>query len=271
MTKDEEIRLRRLRVVTYWLFALVAAVVIVVMWLYLARVSGSPFDGKADAGQFGDYMGGLLNPIVALFALAALFESLNVQRQELAETREELRETRLAAQRQADHFELQGKLDELSRAAGMLQTSLDSALSAPLRVGSTHRRGDHVPVVFTANLEDSLGWCLALSNSPENSAPPHSAENAQNVGEMLLGKSNSLPPEVWTQGIKVVDLLKALANVLKAYNALAAGAALPTAYHARYGPIVNALRIAGAIGDHDDVASEFGATPPEITMPTTPV
>ena len=38
-------------------------------------------------GEFGDFVGGIANPLVALFALYWLTESIKVQRQELADTR----------------------------------------------------------------------------------------------------------------------------------------------------------------------------------------
>ena len=40
-------------------------------------------------GQFGDYLGGILNPIVAFFALIILFKSVTIQKQELQTLHEE--------------------------------------------------------------------------------------------------------------------------------------------------------------------------------------
>ena len=44
-------------------------------------------------GQLGDYVGGLLNPLVAFFAFYWLTESVRLQTQELEETRETLKDT----------------------------------------------------------------------------------------------------------------------------------------------------------------------------------
>lgn len=64
-------------------------------------------DSQEDWGQFGDYIGGILNPFVALCALLLLSASvllqrrtLDVTRQELTETRQELCKQALAAERQ---------------------------------------------------------------------------------------------------------------------------------------------------------------------------
>lgn len=58
-------------------------------------------------GQLGDYVGGLLNPLVAVFALVALVTSVKLQRSELAATREELRASKRVAEEQAQTMEQQ--------------------------------------------------------------------------------------------------------------------------------------------------------------------
>jgi hypothetical protein len=58
-------------------------------------------------GQFGDYIGGMLNPLVAVFALVALSTSVKLQKKELTATREELRASKQAAQEQARTSEQQ--------------------------------------------------------------------------------------------------------------------------------------------------------------------
>jgi hypothetical protein len=63
-------------------------------------------------GQFGDYIGGLLNPIVAFAALLLLVESIRIQRKELAETKE-------AITRQADTAAI---ATEIAALTGLIQT-----------------------------------------------------------------------------------------------------------------------------------------------------
>jgi hypothetical protein len=47
-------------------------------------------------GLFGDYFGGMLNPVIALAALMALFSSIRIQQKELKDTREQLAESTVA-------------------------------------------------------------------------------------------------------------------------------------------------------------------------------
>lgn len=49
-------------------------------------------NNKEDWGLFGDYIGGILNPIIAFMALIALLCTIKIQKQELADTRAVLRE-----------------------------------------------------------------------------------------------------------------------------------------------------------------------------------
>lgn len=60
--------------------------------VYFGLILGQNPATDADKwGQFGDFFGGLLNPIVAFAAFFWLTESVKLQKQELAETRAELK------------------------------------------------------------------------------------------------------------------------------------------------------------------------------------
>jgi|TARA_R110002033_G_scaffold29007_3_gene65201 hypothetical protein len=65
-------------------------------------------------GTFGDFLGGTLNPIFALFSLFAIIYTIKIQteelefsREELEETRKELKESRIAQQEQSESLKLQ--------------------------------------------------------------------------------------------------------------------------------------------------------------------
>jgi large-conductance mechanosensitive channel len=64
----------------------------------------------ADWGVFGDLVGGVLNPLVALFALVMLIKSVQIQRRELAETRKELSESKKAQEEMAKHQLMAAKI-----------------------------------------------------------------------------------------------------------------------------------------------------------------
>ncbi|MDD5273291.1 MAG: hypothetical protein PHU14_11280 [Methylovulum sp.] len=80
-------------------------------------------------GTFGDYVGGILNPIFSFLALMALLWTINLQikqleiseqglndsREELELTRIELTKTAAAANKQAEHFEKEPKRIDIYR------------------------------------------------------------------------------------------------------------------------------------------------------------
>lgn len=57
--------------------------------------------GQEKWGQFGDFIGGIMNPLVAFAAFYWLTQSVKLQKQELAETREELAKSADAQRQQA--------------------------------------------------------------------------------------------------------------------------------------------------------------------------
>ena len=79
-----------------WKLAITAigAALIGAYFVYFALMLDQPPADNADKwGAFGDFVGGLLNPIVAFAAFYWLTQSVKLQRRELSETREELRKT----------------------------------------------------------------------------------------------------------------------------------------------------------------------------------
>ncbi|WP_306603895.1 hypothetical protein [Azonexus sp.] len=72
----------------------IGAALVFAYFLYFALYQNLP--AATDAGEwgaFGDFVGGLLNPIVAFAAFYWLTQSVKLQRRELSETREELKKT----------------------------------------------------------------------------------------------------------------------------------------------------------------------------------
>ena len=92
--------------------ALAIALCVLLAWYALAYFAGGwelGFPSQAALGQFGDYLGGILNPIVATCALIAIWKSIAVQREELMETRNEMRDARrvmIAQQLDTTFFEM---------------------------------------------------------------------------------------------------------------------------------------------------------------------
>lgn len=70
---------------------------------FYIQLGQSPAQDAEKWGQFGDFVGGLLNPVVAFAAFYWLTQSVKLQKTELAETREELRKSALAQQKQVEN------------------------------------------------------------------------------------------------------------------------------------------------------------------------
>lgn len=87
------------------LFAVFA--ILVAMSMYVYSFGSLPIETKPDQwGPFGDYFGGVLNPIFSFLAFLILMMSFRLQAQELRETRVELTAAR-TAQEQASKAQMQ--------------------------------------------------------------------------------------------------------------------------------------------------------------------
>lgn len=70
-----------------YFFALITASA---LFVYMIRFAGNGLGGTEQFGQFGDYVGGVLNPSLSFITILLLIWSIRVQMSELAATREEL-------------------------------------------------------------------------------------------------------------------------------------------------------------------------------------
>ncbi|MCT7537266.1 putative phage abortive infection protein [Aliarcobacter butzleri] len=105
--------------ISFGLFALFCIVSVFVYYKYIF------FDFKIDSnvehfGQFGDFIGGTLNPILAFLSFMALLYTIKIQtdelklsREELKATREELKGSRIAQQEQSESLKLQNEATKL--------------------------------------------------------------------------------------------------------------------------------------------------------------
>lgn len=94
--------LRRLDVQLVVSKRLVVMAAVVVVSAYVIRFWGEPV-GTADVwGQFGDYIGGVLNPLIAGAAFFWVATSVKLQKEELAETRKALQDSHQAQKELAE-------------------------------------------------------------------------------------------------------------------------------------------------------------------------
>lgn len=134
-----------------WIIAFAASIVAAAFFAYFHSFGDLGLSNRQDIwGQFGDFVGGTVNPILSFLSLIALVltvtlqsrqltiakEELENSKQELAATREELkrstdaqRQTAKALQEQAKHAEISARLSALRAALDVTSESLRQATS----------------------------------------------------------------------------------------------------------------------------------------------
>jgi len=122
-----------------WKMALTAigAFVVGAYFTYFGIVVGLPATADPDKwGTFGDFFGGLMNPVVAFAAFYWLTQSVKLQKQELAETRHELK---LAAEAQQQLVET-GKVTVRIAALSALAQEAHNEYSQARAIGESIQR-----------------------------------------------------------------------------------------------------------------------------------
>lgn len=119
-----------------WLIKLLAFVAGCLLILYFSIFHGGIGD-KGDFGAFGDFFGGVLNPILGFATVSILVWSLKYQVDELALTNKVLKETqneaalsRQAMENQVEHLQKEAKLNELLRLMATMKTKCDNMLNS---------------------------------------------------------------------------------------------------------------------------------------------
>lgn len=89
--------------------AVLATLTAYFVWFFLVH-NKSVSDESGRWGEFGDFFGGLLNPVVAYFAFYWLIRSVLLQKEELQETRDALEQAADAQRRSAAAAEASAKI-----------------------------------------------------------------------------------------------------------------------------------------------------------------
>lgn len=113
-----------------WKFALTAigAALIGGYFVYFSWLMNLPLAENADKwGAFGDYFGGLMNPVVAFAAFYWLTRSVKLQKEELAETRHELKEAASAQKALVANGSVQVQLAALTALANAASNEMSVA------------------------------------------------------------------------------------------------------------------------------------------------
>lgn len=102
--------------IAFIIFVFVILAYVGKLWL----LSGGALADDPEAwGQFGDYVGGLLNPLIAFLAFYWLTQSVLLQKQELAETKEALKDSALS---QSKQVQLASRAAEINALSGLLSS-----------------------------------------------------------------------------------------------------------------------------------------------------
>jgi hypothetical protein len=103
-----------------WILVIAIGLFLGLLVIYYLKIFDLDTTKKADWGTFGDFFGGTLNPIFALFSLFAIIytikiqtEELELSREELEATRKELEGSKIAQQEQSESLKLQNEATKL--------------------------------------------------------------------------------------------------------------------------------------------------------------
>ena len=109
---------------------------------------------SADPGrwaEFGEYVGGIVNPLIAFLAFYWLTQSVLLQKIELSETKEALRDSAQAQLRQARHAARTAKLNALNSLLSSYNSDLASLRSGAEFLCGQLRDASSSNVAFTPN------------------------------------------------------------------------------------------------------------------------
>lgn len=103
-----------------WILIIAVCLFIGLIIAYFSFIISQEDTVKSNWGTFGDFIGGTLNPIFALFSLFAIIYTIKIQtkelelsREELEATRKELEGSRIAQQEQSESLKLQNQATKL--------------------------------------------------------------------------------------------------------------------------------------------------------------
>ncbi len=115
--------LEKLRRRVEWSTRIAFVIFALVILMYLGKMGllsgGKLADDSEVWGQFGDYIGGLLNPLIAFLAFYWLTQSVLLQKQELTETKDALRDS---ADSQSKQVEIAGETAKINALSAILST-----------------------------------------------------------------------------------------------------------------------------------------------------
>lgn len=147
-----------------WSFALVSTVTTLAVVLYYSNFGGRSLSEDPEQwGQFGDFLGGVINPVVGLVTVFLVIVSISVQRKELAATVEEMKSANEGAARMsfeqslfawlASYQNLLESIVDRDRSGRKLLKWWSSAFSGPVTFNNFRSDGTSIYINSYASLE----------------------------------------------------------------------------------------------------------------------
>lgn len=87
-----------------------------------------------DFGTFGDFVGGMLNPMLSFASLMAILYTLSVQRKESRKAEEDRRNDQEFAKAEFNHIRQEAELNEINRIMKANEDELDRVLSKDVKI-----------------------------------------------------------------------------------------------------------------------------------------
>ncbi len=178
-----------------WLAGIFALVLVITYWLIFSDLPWK--ENPASWGAFGDYIGGLLNPTIALFTLMVAVQVWRLQKKELKETKDTLRK-----QLDIDIFFRQIQIHQ-SLVENLIyenvkgRDSLRLVCKAIWARSTTHQSVSKATAVLFRNLDWTSTNDLSVAENAPNSEHlehVHAFTHAYETGE-TDGATGSLPLE----------------------------------------------------------------------------
>lgn len=158
-------------------------------------LGASATDARAAWGQFGDYMGGVVNPLLSLLTLLALVATVALQRQQLQISRAELKATRkeLKKSARAQRMAAEAMKGQLEQARLTAEAQRAAALSAllPRLIEREASSKEHLDNAASPSVKDA--YLLIARNHAEM------AGRRVKVDQELLRVTDALLPSTKAQ------------------------------------------------------------------------
>lgn len=129
-------KIEPLALVLSGVFLVSLALIFVVVFEYRSTFSGKISHKQEVWGQFGDFMGGTLNPILGFLSFIALLTTIWLQSRELKlsnstliETQNELRQTREIAFNQSENYRIESEKAEVKAAIEIVRQEIEAVFS----------------------------------------------------------------------------------------------------------------------------------------------